>query len=57
MDVKSALEKEINTLDGYIRNSLEYAEKRNDVIIGSTTRFVYRQMIDSYSRVLKSLSE
>ena len=57
MKVEEALEKEIKFLDDEIRKSLEYADTRGDMIIGRTTRHVWKQQIASYKRILNSLTE
>lgn len=57
MDIKSALEKEIQTIDNRILESLEFAEKEQDLLYGRTTRHVIRTMKASYSRILNSLDE
>lgn len=57
MELKEALQKEIDYLDGEIRNSLEFADARNDMVIGRTTRHVWKQQIASYKRILNSLTE
>lgn len=57
MNIKEALEKEIQYLNDEIRNSLEFADARNDIMIGRTTRHVFKQQIASYKRILNSLTE
>lgn len=57
MNIKEALEKEIQYLDADIRASLEFADARNDMIIGRATRHVWKQQIASYKRILNSLTE
>lgn len=57
MNIKEALEKEIQHLDADIRASLEFADARGDMIIGRTTRHVLKQQIASYKRILNSLTE
>jgi hypothetical protein len=57
MDIKTALEKEIQTIDTRILESLEFAEKEQDLIYGRTTRHTLRTMKASYSRILTSLNE
>ncbi len=57
MDLKAAIEKEIQTLDNRILESLEFAEKEQDLLYGRTTRHVIRTMKASYSRILNSLNE
>jgi hypothetical protein len=57
MDLKAALEKEIQTIDTRILESLEFAEKEQDLIYGRSTRHVLRNMKASYSRILTSLNE
>lgn len=57
MELKEALQKEIDYLDGEIRKSLEYADSKNDMFIGRGYRDDVRRMKSSYLRILKSLSE
>jgi hypothetical protein len=59
MDLKEALEKEIQHLDGEIRKSYayEFAEKRVDIHIGKLWRMSTKDTINSYKRILASLSE
>jgi hypothetical protein len=57
MDIKEALEKEIQHLDGEIRKSYEFAEKRGDIHIGKLWRMATKDTIASYKRILNSLSE
>jgi hypothetical protein len=57
MNIKDALEKEINYLDEEIRKSYEFAEKRGDIYIGKLWRVNTKDTINSYKRILKSLSE
>jgi hypothetical protein len=57
MDIKTALEKEIETLDKRILKSLELAEEEQDLLYGRSTRHVMRTMKSSYQRILKSLNE
>ena len=57
MNIKEALEKEIQHLDADIRASLEYADSRGDMFIGRDTRHLFKQQIVSYERILKSLTE
>jgi hypothetical protein len=57
MNLKEALEKEIQHLDGEIRRSYEFAEKRGDIHIGKLWRMATKDTINSYKRILTSLSE
>lgn len=57
MDIKEALEKEIQHLDGEIRKSYEFAEKRGNIHIGKLWRMATKDNIASYKRILNSLSE
>lgn len=57
MDIKDALIKEIDYLDGEIRKSYEFAEKRGDIHIGKLWRISTKDTINSYKRILESLSE
>lgn len=57
MNLKEALEKEIQHLDGEIRKSYEFAEKRGDIYIGKIWRMGAKDTINSYKRILASLSE
>lgn len=57
MNIKEALEKEIQHLDGEIRRSYEFAEKRGDIHIGKLWRMANKDTINSYKRILTSLSE
>lgn len=57
MNLKEALEKEIQHLDGEIRKSYEFAEKRGDIHIGKLWRMATKDTINSYKRILASLSE
>lgn len=57
MNIKEALEKEIQHLDGEIRKSYEFAEKRGDIHIGRIWRLATKETIASYKRILTSLSE
>ena len=57
MDIKDALEKEINYLDKTIQRSYEYAEKQGDIYLGKLYRLNTKDTINSYKRILKSLSE
>lgn len=57
MNLKEALQKEIQYLNASILVSLEEAEKQNDIMLGRTTRHVWKQQIASYNRIVKSLSE
>ena len=57
MNLKEALEKEIQHLDGEIRKSYEFAEKRGDIHIGKLWRMTMKDTINSYKRILASLSE
>lgn len=57
MDIKSALEKEIQHLESQIRKSYEFAEKRGDIYIGKLYRVNTKETIASYQRIINSLSE
>ena len=57
MDIKSALEKEIQHLESEIRRSYEIAEKRGDIHIGKLWRMSTKETIASYKRVISSLTE
>lgn len=57
MDIKTALEKEIKYLDETIRKSYEYAESKGDVYLGKLYRMSTKDTINSYKRILKSLTE
>lgn len=57
MDIKDALEKEINYLDKTIQRSYEYAEQQGDIYLGKLYRLNTKDTINSYKRILKSLSE
>lgn len=57
MNIKTALETEIQYLDGEIRKSYEFAEKRGDIYIGRVYRLNAKEMIESYKRIINSLSE
>ena len=57
MNLKEALEKEIQYLDGQIRKSYEFAEKRGNVHIGKLWRMATKDTINSYKRILNSLTE
>jgi hypothetical protein len=51
--LRDSIEREIKHLDELIRQSLEYADKEGDIMIGHTTRNVYRMMQNSYKRILQ----
>lgn len=57
MDIKEALEKEIQYLDGEILKSYEYAEKRGNIDIGKIWRMSTKETVNSYKRILNSLTE
>lgn len=57
MDIKDALEKEIKYLDQTIRKSYEYAESKGDLYLGKLYRMATKDTINSYKRILKSISE
>lgn len=57
MNLKEALEKEIQHLDGEIRRSYEFAEKSGDIYIGKLWRISTKDTINSYKRILTSLTE
>ena len=55
MQLKEALQKEVEHLDDAIRQSLEMADRRNDFMIGRQYRFFAKQMKESYQRVIQDL--
>lgn len=57
MNLKEALEKEIQHLDGEIRKSYEFAEKQGNIHIGKLWRVTTKDTINSYKRILNSLTE
>ena len=57
MNIKEALQKEIDYLDDRIRGSLEYSEKEQNFTLGSLYRQNLRDVIASYKRIQKSLDE
>ena len=57
MDIKSALEKEIQHLESEIRRSYEFAEKRGNIAIGKIWRMNTKDTINSYKRIINSLTE
>jgi hypothetical protein len=57
MNIKEALQKEINYLDNMVRRSLEHSEKAQNFSLGSIYRQNLRDWIASYKRILKSLDE
>jgi hypothetical protein len=57
MDIKNALEKEIEFLDAEIRRSYEFAQKRGDISIGHQWRGATFETIASYKRIISSLTE
>lgn len=57
MNLKEALEKEIQHLEGEIRKSYEFAERRGDIHIGKLWRMTTKDTMNSYKRILNSLTE
>lgn len=57
MDIKDAIEKEIKYLDKTIRKSYEDAEKQGDMYLGKLYRMNTKDTINSYMRILRSLTE
>lgn len=54
--VVAAIQKEIKQLDDQIRESLEFADKRNDFMVGRQFRFFATQQKESYQRLLKDIT-
>ena len=57
MNLKEALEKEIQHLEGEILKSYEFAEKEGNIHIGKLWRVTIKDTIASYKRIINSLSE
>jgi hypothetical protein len=57
MNIKEALEKEIKYLNAEIRKSYEYSERQGDINIGKLWRLNTKYTIESYKRIIKSLTE
>jgi hypothetical protein len=57
MDIKSALEKEIQHLESEILKSYEFAEKHDNISIGKLWRLNTKDTIASYKRIINSLNE
>jgi hypothetical protein len=57
MDIKSALEKEIQHLESEILKSYEFAEKHDNISIGKLWRMSTKETIESHKRILNSLTE